>query len=49
MLTRLIDRFRRKKILEYAIKYGRDVDGDIVNYKGVTYYVHILEGVAFRL
>jgi len=38
---KLIDQIRKKKIFKAAIACGCDVDGDILVYKGVTYFVHI--------
>lgn len=40
-MKKLIDFFRKRKIFKAALELGCDVDGDIVVYKGVTYFVHI--------
>lgn len=40
-MKRLIDFFRKKRILEAAKELGCDVDGDLIRYKGINYYVDI--------
>ena len=49
MLSKIIDKFRRKKIIDYAIAKGCDHDGDIVVYKGVSYIVYLVEGLVCRV
>lgn len=49
MLNKLIDLLRKRKIFKYAMKCGRDVDGDIIVYKGVMYYIHIFNNELKRV
>lgn len=44
----IIDSIRKPKILEKALENGCDVDGDIVIYKGVVYFVYIYTGYIRR-
>lgn len=37
--------FKKRAILRAAKKYGCDLDGDIITYKGVKYFVYIYYGV----
>lgn len=39
----------REKILDFAMKSACDVDGDIIHYSGMKYYVHILSGTVIRV
>lgn len=48
-IKKIVDIFRKRKILKYARYSGYDVDGDIVVYKGSTYYVYILDNVCKRV
>lgn len=34
-----------KKITRIAVKGGRDLDGDLVVYRGHLYWVHVLENI----
>lgn len=34
-----------KKIIRIAVKGGRDLDGDLVVYRGHLYWVHVLENI----
>lgn len=49
MYKKIVDIFRKHTILKYARYSGCDVDGDIIVYKGSTYYVHIFDNVCVRV
>lgn len=49
LLNKIVDSHRKRKILEKAVESGCDVDGDIVNYKGINYLVHIMTGFVMRV
>ena len=49
LLNKIVDNYRKRKIFEKAIKNGCDMDGDIVNYKGVNYVIHIRYGLVKRI
>ena len=40
---------RKKKIFERARICGRDWDGDIIRYEGITYYINISTNVLRRV
>ena len=44
----IIDMTRKKKIFERARICGRDWDGDIIRYEGITYYININANILRR-
>lgn len=48
-LILIIDKFRKRKALEIAIKNGCDWDGDIVTYKNTRYFVDLRFGLIKRI
>ena len=45
----IIDMYRKRKIFERARLCGRDCDGDIIRYNGITYYIHIFNNILRRV
>jgi hypothetical protein len=37
------------KLKDILLKRNGDLDGDVVTYKGVKYYVHVMDGIVKRL
>lgn len=48
LINRIVDLFRKKKILKATITCGCDLDGDLLVYKGTTYWVNWLNGIVMR-
>ena len=49
LIEKIIDTYRKPKIFKLAAKLGRDLDGDIITYKGTRYYFHIFQNILKRL
>ena len=49
VINHIIDMTRKKKIFERARICGRDWDGDIIRYEGITYYINISTNVLRRV
>lgn len=49
LIMKIIDAYRKPKIFKLAAKLGCDLDGDIIIYKGITYYFHIFNNVLKRV
>lgn len=47
-LNDFIDNCRKEKIFELAAQSGCDIDGDMIHYKNVRYYVNIADDVLER-
>lgn len=48
LINRIVDLFRKRRILKAAKECGCDTDGDLLVYKGTYYIVFILARVIFR-
>lgn len=48
-MVRIIDWFRKQKILAKCVQCGGMFDGDFVVYKHHKYYVNCQNGVVFRV
>ena len=49
MIQKIIDLFRKRKIFKLCKFFGTNWDGDIIDYKGATYYVDISRNILFRI
>ena len=49
LIEKIIDTYRKPKIFKLAAKLGRDLDGDIITYKGTRYYFHIFQNILKRV
>ena len=53
LLERIIDfvtdKIRKKRILEIAMEYAQNLDGDVVVYNDTVYYVHIMDNYVKRI
>ncbi len=49
VINRIVDLFRKRRILKAARKCGCDVDGDVLVYKGTTYFVYCLLNYVIRI
>ena len=48
-MKKLIDRFRKEKILNATVDCKCDIDGDVLVYKNVLYYVDIQKDYIDRI
>ncbi|MCC2832094.1 hypothetical protein [[Clostridium] innocuum] len=49
LFTKLIDLFRKARIFKFAELIGCDRDGDVITYKGTTYYINIFYNKLVRV